>query len=492
MHSRPTDSVRPGLVGAARSATGRRPDRRTAQPRGAPRAPRGHRPRGPRPRRRPPRQGRAGPPGQPRPPDGLIRDRAAGARGGDAPPAPAAPTLPRSVATVPPPQHCTVWWAAPLAPEAAPALVALLDDHEHDRLARFRRPADRARYLAAHALARLVLAPLVGRRPAALVFDRTCRCGAQHGKPVLANGPGFSLSHAGDLVGVAVRPDGPVGLDVEQVRAVADLDALAGHVHSPVERAARRPRSRRVLPHLDPQGGAGQGDRRGPGESDDARSPSPRTGRPSSGGRARAHRPDRCGCTTSPPPPTTPRPSPAPATTPPRSWRPTATRSCTADARRSGPAVERPRTLHSRANSCRLARGPVPTRARPRADSRAAPFRLARGPVPARAHDRAGARRADLSVGGATMRGWVRVAGCCTSTWTRSTRRSSSSPVPRCATGRCWSAGSGRAGSWPARATRPGCSGPARRCRWGRHGGCARTPSCCHRGAVSTPPCPSR
>jgi 4'-phosphopantetheinyl transferase len=36
---------------------------------------------------------------------------------------------------------------------------------------------------------------------------------------------------------VAVRPDGPVGLDVEQVRDVADLDALAGHVRSPAERA---------------------------------------------------------------------------------------------------------------------------------------------------------------------------------------------------------------------------------------------------------------
>ena len=39
------------------------------------------------------------------------------------------------------------------------------------------------------------------------------------------------------LVGVAVRADGPVGLDVEQVRDVADLDALAEHVCSPAERA---------------------------------------------------------------------------------------------------------------------------------------------------------------------------------------------------------------------------------------------------------------
>jgi 4'-phosphopantetheinyl transferase len=138
---------------------------------------------------------------------------------------------------VPPPQHCTVWWAAPLAPDSAPALVGLLDGHERDRLARLRRPADRARYLAAHALARLVLAPLVGRDPAELAFDRTCRCGEPHGKPAVPGGPGFSLSHAGDLVGVAVRPDGPVGLDVEQARAVADLAALADHVGSPTERA---------------------------------------------------------------------------------------------------------------------------------------------------------------------------------------------------------------------------------------------------------------
>ena len=128
-----------------------------------------------------------------------------------------------------------VWWAAPVVPESAPALVPLLDAHERERLARFRRPADSARYLAAHALVRLTLAEVVGRAPAALVFDRTCRCGAQHGKPVLPGGPGFSLTHAGDLVGVAVHPTGPVGLDVEQVRELTDLEAMAAHVCSPHE-----------------------------------------------------------------------------------------------------------------------------------------------------------------------------------------------------------------------------------------------------------------
>jgi 4'-phosphopantetheinyl transferase len=132
---------------------------------------------------------------------------------------------------------CEVWWARPIDPDSAPGLVALLDDAEHDRLPRFRIAADRARYLAAHALTRIVLAAAVGGAPAGLRFDRTCRCGAQHGKPTLPGGPGFSLTHAGDLVGVAVHA-GPVGLDVERARPLSDLAAMAEHVRSPGETVA--------------------------------------------------------------------------------------------------------------------------------------------------------------------------------------------------------------------------------------------------------------
>ena len=130
-----------------------------------------------------------------------------------------------------------MWWARRVDPDRAPGLVALLDGAEVERLHRFRRPADRARYLAAHALTRLVLADVVARAPADLAFDRTCRCGEQHGKPTLRGGPGFSLTHAGDLVGVAVHDD-PVGLDVEQERPLSDLAAMAAHACSPTETAA--------------------------------------------------------------------------------------------------------------------------------------------------------------------------------------------------------------------------------------------------------------
>jgi 4'-phosphopantetheinyl transferase len=133
---------------------------------------------------------------------------------------------------------CTVWWAAPRSPAGAPHLVALLDAEERARVSRFRREVDAARYLAAHALARLALAGPLDVDPAALVFDRTCRCGRPHGKPRLVGpGPAFSLTHAGDLVGVAVHA-APVGLDVEQVRPLADLAAMAAHACAPGETVA--------------------------------------------------------------------------------------------------------------------------------------------------------------------------------------------------------------------------------------------------------------
>lgn len=131
-------------------------------------------------------------------------------------------------------ESCRVWWAAPVDPADAPALVDVLDDHERARMERFRRPADRARYLAAHALTRRALAVLLGRPAAGFVIDRTCRCGEQHGKPRVPGAPEFSLTHAGDLVGVAVHA-GPVGLDVERVRALPDLAGVAAHACSPAE-----------------------------------------------------------------------------------------------------------------------------------------------------------------------------------------------------------------------------------------------------------------
>lgn len=134
---------------------------------------------------------------------------------------------------------CRIFWAAPVEPAAAPHLVRLLDAHERERMKRFRRAADQARYLAAHALTRVVLGDTLGTPAEVLTFDRTCRCGRQHGKPVLvhAGAPAFSMTHAGQFVGVAVHGS-PVGLDVEEVRQLTDLASMAAHACSPAELAA--------------------------------------------------------------------------------------------------------------------------------------------------------------------------------------------------------------------------------------------------------------
>ena len=67
-----------------------------------------------------------------------------------------------------------------------------------------------------------------------------------------------------------------------------------------------------------------------------------------------------------------------------------------------------------------------------------------------------------------------------TSTWTRSTRRSSSATTRRCAAGRWRSAASPiGAAWWPRPATRRARSASARRCRWPGPSGCARRSSSC-------------
>jgi len=140
-----------------------------------------------------------------------------------------------------------VWWAAPVG--ADPALWALLDEVERERHDRLRRPADRDRFLTAHALARLVLGRTLGRHPATLALRAECRhCGGPHGKPQLASGElELSLTHAGDRVGVAVASL-PVGIDVEDVALTRVDPSLAAAVLAPadLDRWAALPPARRA------------------------------------------------------------------------------------------------------------------------------------------------------------------------------------------------------------------------------------------------------
>ena len=135
--------------------------------------------------------------------------------------------------------ECQVWWARPAAGHNE--LLSLLDAGEHARWSRFRRDEDRARYLAAHALARLVLAAHLGTAAAGLGFAAVCRqCGGtDHGKPRLRRGNiEFSLSHSGERVVLAVARDAALGVDVERLNARRDIAAVIPEVLSAAEQHA--------------------------------------------------------------------------------------------------------------------------------------------------------------------------------------------------------------------------------------------------------------
>jgi len=86
----------------------------------------------------------------------------------------------------------------------------LLDAEETARAGRWRRPADRVRYVARHVALRLILAERLGVDPATVAFERApCPlCGELHGRPQLRDRDDvhFSLSSTGDVAAVAVAP----------------------------------------------------------------------------------------------------------------------------------------------------------------------------------------------------------------------------------------------------------------------------------------------
>jgi 4'-phosphopantetheinyl transferase len=80
---------------------------------------------------------------------------------------------------------------------------------------------------------RALLATALATSADALDISRVCRrCGhPSHGRPVLAGGPSFNVSHSHDVAVVALAPpDVLVGIDVEHVRTRPMLEQLAARV----------------------------------------------------------------------------------------------------------------------------------------------------------------------------------------------------------------------------------------------------------------------
>jgi 4'-phosphopantetheinyl transferase len=128
-------------------------------------------------------------------------------------------------------------WTVPLDldPDARSAAEAILSPDEHRRAGRFHFARDGRRFIAARAALRIVLGRRLGREPSIIGF----RYGA-HGKPHIDDGDRglvhFNLSHSEDLALIAVAQCREVGVDLEFIRPIPDLERMATHVFSPHER----------------------------------------------------------------------------------------------------------------------------------------------------------------------------------------------------------------------------------------------------------------
>ncbi len=116
-------------------------------------------------------------------------------------------------------------------------LQGRLDATEASRAKRFRFPRDRTNYIVAHGLLREILGRYVDADPSRLRFER-----GRYGKPSLRTpqlGPAleFNLSHANDVMVLAVTRGRDVGIDVEYMSDLA-FEEIVAECFSARERTA--------------------------------------------------------------------------------------------------------------------------------------------------------------------------------------------------------------------------------------------------------------
>lgn len=105
-------------------------------------------------------------------------------------------------------------------------LVRWLSEDERERSERFRFPRDRHRFVVCRAALRTILGACLGGTPGEVCFDYS-----EYGRPRLTrdkerNGPYFNVSHSHNLGCIAVASGFDVGVDVEAVRHLHDLDQM--------------------------------------------------------------------------------------------------------------------------------------------------------------------------------------------------------------------------------------------------------------------------
>lgn len=120
------------------------------------------------------------------------------------------------------------------------ALEATLSSDEIARARRFYFQQHQQRFIAGRGILRAILGRYLGVEPQAVQFEYEPR-----GKPVLADtyihsGLSFNLSHSQDLAVCALSINRNTGVDIEYIRSVSDIEALAKRFFSPREYAVVR------------------------------------------------------------------------------------------------------------------------------------------------------------------------------------------------------------------------------------------------------------
>ena len=116
--------------------------------------------------------------------------------------------------------------------------ASLLSEDERERHGRFQFDRDRHLFLVAHALKRTVLSKYADRDPRSWRFVKN-----EYGRPEPADHSGlrFNLSHTKGLAACLVTRTADAGVDVERLRDLSDLLALAERFFSPAEAASLQP-----------------------------------------------------------------------------------------------------------------------------------------------------------------------------------------------------------------------------------------------------------
>ena len=130
-----------------------------------------------------------------------------------------------------------VWWVT-LDTYAEVVPLTGTSPAEHDRVARQSTERNSRRQLASRHALRSAIGRSLGQPPQDLTFELD-----EFGKPHLTDHHHrlhFNLSHSGPHAVIGLSHNGPIGVDIEEIRAIGDADALVGMHFTSAEQAEWR------------------------------------------------------------------------------------------------------------------------------------------------------------------------------------------------------------------------------------------------------------